>query len=158
MEYGKDLEQLFEELGADKIEQQPPRTVLEPEAVEDEPNINEYETEAGEFADIEEDEEPNIKDLSGLPELIVGIIDIFAATIAEAWTQTDDKTKYRLQEDEKEELTKAWKLYLKNSPDVKISPSTMLLLTTVIIYAPKTIMAISERKERKEREWQQQEE
>ena len=158
MEYGKDLEQLFEELGADKLEQQPPRTVLEPEAVEDEPNINEYETEAGEFADIEEDEEPNIKDLSGLPELIVGIIDIFAATIAEAWTQTDDKTKYRLQEDEKEELTKAWKLYLKNSPDVKISPSTMLLLTTVIIYAPKTIMAIGERKERKEREWQQQEE
>lgn len=158
MEYGKDLEQLFEELGADKIEQQPPRTVLEPEAVEDEPNINEHEAEVDEFADIEEDEEPNIKDLSGLPELIVGIIDIFAATIAEAWTQTDDKAKYRLQEDEKEELTKAWKLYLKNSPDVKISPSTMLLLTTVIIYAPKTIMAISERKERKEREWQQQEE
>ena len=158
MEYGKDLEQLFEELGADKIEQQPPRTVLEPEAVEDEPNINEHEAEVDEFADIEEDEEPNIKDLSGLPELIVGIIDIFAATIAEAWTKTDDKSKYRLQEDEKEELTKAWKLYLKNSPDVKISPSTMLLLTTVIIYAPKTIMAIGERKERKEREWQQQEE
>lgn len=158
MEYGKDLEQLFEELGAEKLEQQPPRTVLEPEAVEDEPNINEHEAEVDEFSDIEEDEEPNIKDLSGLPELIVGIIDIFAATIAEAWTQTDDKTKYRLQEDEKEELVKAWKLYLKNSPDVKISPSTMLLLTTVIIYAPKTIMAISERKERKEREWQQQEE
>ena len=158
MDYGKDLEQLFEELGADKLEQQPPRTVLEPEAVEDEPNINEHEAEVDEFADIEEDEEPNIKDLSGLPELIVGIIDIFAATVAEAWTQTNDKAKYRLQEDEKEELVKAWKLYLKNSPDVKISPSTMLLLTTVIIYAPKTIMAISERKERKEREWQQQEE
>lgn len=158
MEYGKNLEQLFEELGAEKLEQEPPRTVLEPEAVEDEPNINEHEAEVDEFADIEEDEEPNIKDLSGLPELIVGIIDIFAATVAEAWTQTDDKSKYRLQEDEKEELVKAWKLYLKNSPDVKISPSTMLLLTTVIIYAPKTIMAISERKERKEREWQQQEE
>ena len=158
MEYGKNLEELFEELGAEKLEQEPPRTVLEPEAVEDEPNINEHEAEVDEFADIEEDEEPNIKDLSGLPELIVGIIDIFAATVAEAWTQTNDKAKYRLQEDEKEELVKAWKLYLKNSPDVKISPSTMLLLTTVIIYAPKTIMAISERKERKEREWQQQEE
>ena len=158
MEYGKNLEQLFEELGADKLEQQPPRTVLEPEAVEDEPNINEHEAEVDEFADIEEDEEPNIKDLSGLPELIVGIIDIFAATVAEAWTQTNDKAKYRLQEDEKEELVKAWKLYLKNSPDVKISPSTMLLLTTGIIYTPKIIMAISERKERKEREWQQQEE
>lgn len=155
MDYGKDLEQLFEELGTDKLEQEPPRTVLEPEAVEDEPNINEHEAEVDEFADIEEDEEPNIKDLSGLPELIVGIIDIFAATVAEAWTKTEDKSKYRLQEDEKEELTKAWKLYLKNSPDVKISPSTMLLLTTGIIYTPKIIMAIGERKDRKEREWQQ---
>ena len=151
MEYGKNLEQLFEELGAEKLEQAPPRTVLEPEAVEDDTMINEHEAEVDEFADIEEDEEPNIKDLSGLPELIVGIIDIFAATVAEAWTKTEDKSKYRLQEDEKEELVKAWKLYLKNSPDVKISPSTMLLLTTGIIYTPKIIMAIGERKDRKER-------
>lgn len=155
MDYGKDLEQLFEELGADKLEQEPPRTVLEPEMLEDEEPINEYETEN---VDVTDDDAPNIKDLSGLPDLIVGIIDIFAATIAEAWTQTDDKAKYRLQEDEKEELVKAWKLYLKNSPDVKISPSTMLLLTTGIIYTPKIIMAIGERKDRKERECQQQEE
>lgn len=151
MDYGKDLEQLFEELGADKLEQEPPRTVLEPEMLEDEEPINEYETEN---VDVIDDDAPNIKDLSGLPDLIVGIIDIFAATVAEAWTKTEDKSKYRLQEDEKEELTKAWKLYLKNSPDVKISPSTMLLLTTGIIYTPKIIMAIGERKDRKEREWQ----
>ena len=152
MDYGKDLEQLFEELGADKLEQEPPRTVLEPEMLEDEEPINEYETEN---VDVTDDDAPNIKDLSGLPDLIVGIIDIFAATVAEAWTKTEDKSKYRLQEDEKEELTKAWKLYLKNSPDVKISPSTMLLLTTGIIYTPKIIMAIGERKDRKEREWPQ---
>lgn len=152
MDYGKDLEQLFEELGADKLEQEPPRTVLEPEMLEDEEPINEYETEN---VDVTDDDAPNIKDLSGLPDLIVGIIDIFAATVAEAWTKTEDKSKYRLQDDEKEELTKAWKLYLKNSPDVKISPSTMLLLTTGIIYTPKIIMAIGERKDRKEREWQQ---
>lgn len=151
MDYGKDLEQLFEELGTDKLEQEPPRTVLEPEMLEDEEPINEYETEN---VDVTDDDAPNIKDLSGLPDLIVGIIDIFAATVAEAWTKTEDKSKYRLQEDEKEELTKAWKLYLKNSPDVKISPSTMLLLTTGIIYTPKIIMAIGERKDRKEREWQ----
>ena len=151
MDYGKDLEQLFEELGADKLEQEPPRTVLEPEMLEDEEPINEYETEN---VDVTDDDAPNIKDLSGLPDLIVGIIDIFAATVAEAWTKTEDKSKYRLQEDEKEELTKAWKLYLKNSPDVEISPSTMLLLTTGIIYTPKIIMAIGERKDRKEREWQ----
>ena len=155
MDYGKDLEQLFEELGADKLEQEPPRTVLEPEMLEDEEPINEYETEN---VDVTDDDAPNIKDLSGLPDLIVGIIDIFAATVAEAWTKTEDKSKYRLQDDEKEELTKAWKLYLKNSPDVKISPSTMLLLTTGIIYTPKIIMAIGERKDRKERECQQQEE
>lgn len=154
MDYGKDLEQLFEELGADKLEQEPPRTVLEPEMLEDEEPINEYETENVDVTD-DDDDVPNIKDLSGLPDLIVGIIDIFAATVAEAWTKTEDKSKYRLQEDEKEELTKAWKLYLKNSPDVKISPSTMLLLTTGIIYTPKIIMAIGERKDRKEREWQQ---
>ena len=152
MDYGKDLEQLFEELGADKLEQEPPRTVLEPEMLEDEEPINEYETENVDVTD--DDDAPNIKDLSGLPDLIVGIIDIFAATVAEAWTKTEDKSKYRLQEDEKEELTKAWKLNLKNSPDVKISPSTMLLLTTGIIYTPKIIMAIGERKDRKEREWQ----
>lgn len=152
MDYGKDLEQLFEELGADKLEQEPPRTVLEPEMLEDEEPINEYETDN---VDVTDDDAPNIKDLSGLPDLIVGIIDIFAATVAEAWTKTEDKSKYCLQEDEKEELTKAWKLYLKNSPDVKISPSTMLLLTTGIIYTPKIIMAIGERKDRKEREWQQ---
>ena len=138
MDYGKDLEQLFEELGADKLEQEPPRTVLEPEMLEDEEPINEYETEN---VDVTDDDAPNIKDLSGLPDLIVGIIDIFAATVAEAWTKTEDKSKYRLQDDEKEELTKAWKLYLKNSPDVKISPSTMLLLTTGIIYTPKIIIS-----------------
>lgn len=152
MEYGKDLEQLFEELGTEKLEQEPPRTVLEPEIVEDDTTIDEHETDN--VDDYTDDDTPNIKDLSGLPELIVGIIDIFAATVAEAWTKTEDKSKYRLQEDEKEELVKAWKLYLKNSPDVKISPSTMLLLTTGIIYTPKIIMAIGERKERKEREWQ----
>ena len=152
MDYGKDLEQLFEELGTDKLEQEPPRTVLEPEMLEDEEPINEYETEN---VDVTDDDAPNIKDLSGLPDLIVGIIDIFAATVAEAWTKTEDKSKYRLQEDEKEELVKAWKMYLKNSPDVKISPSTMLLLTTGIIYIPKIIMAIGERNDRKEREWQQ---
>ena len=106
--------------------------------------------------DIESDsnDEPNLKDVKGLPELIVGIIDIFAATIAEAWTKTDDKSKYRLDEDEKEQLIKAWELYLKNSEEVKISPSTMLLLTTGIIYAPRIILAMNERKEQRMKQQQ----
>ena len=55
MDYGKDLEQLFEELGADKLEQEPPRTVLEPEMLEDEEPINEYETEN---VDVTDDDAP----------------------------------------------------------------------------------------------------
>lgn len=152
MEYGKDLERLMNELQGDKLQQEPPKTVLQPEIeeVEEEPEFVEAESaEPGYNAD---DEQPNIKDVSGLPELIVGIIDIFGATIAEVWTKTEDKSKYRLQEDEKSELVSAWKMYLKNSPQVQVSPSTMLLLTTAIIYTPKAIMAINERKANLRRE------
>lgn len=152
MEYGKDLERLMNELQGDKLQQEPPKTVLQPEIeeVEEEPEFVEAESaEPGYDAD---EEQPNIKDVSGLPELIVGIIDIFGATIAEVWTKTEDKSKYRLQEDEKSELVSAWKMYLKNSPQVQVSPSTMLLLTTAIIYTPKAIMAINERKANLRRE------
>ena len=152
MEYGKDLERLMNELQGDKLQQEPPKTVLQPEIeeVEEEPEFIEAESaESGYDAD---EEQPNIKDVSGLPELIVGIIDIFGATIAEVWTKTEDKSKYRLQEDEKTELVNAWKMYLKNSPQVQVSPSTMLLLTTAIIYTPKAIMAINERKANLRRE------
>lgn len=144
MEYGKDLEQLMNELAGDKLEQEPPRSVLEPE------QEVEGEDAAPASNDAESEDTPNIKDINGLPELIVGVIDIFAATIAEAWTQTDDKSKYRLTTDEKEELIRAWKMYLQNSDDLKISPSTMLLLTTGIIYSPKLITAINERKARRQ--------
>lgn len=152
MEYGKDLERLMNELQGNKLQQEPPKTVLQPEIeeVEEEPEFIEAESaESGYDAD---DEQPNIKDVSGLPELIVGIIDIFGATIAEVWTKTEDKSKYRLEPDEKTELVNAWKMYLKNSPQVQVSPSTMLLMTTAIIYAPKAIMAINERKANLRRE------
>ena len=48
----------------------------------------------------------------------------------------------------------AWELYLKNSEEVKISPSTMLLLTTGIIYAPRIILAMNERKEQRMKQQQ----
>lgn len=159
LEYGKSIEDLMNELSGEKLHQEPPRTVLEPEAepveaYEEEFNANSLGLGADESEEVEE--QPNIKDITGLPELIVGIIDIFAATIAEAWTQTADKSKYRLEADEKDELTKAWKMYLQNSEDVKISPSTMLLLTTVIIYSPKAIQAFNERKElKRQKQWEE---
>lgn len=155
LEYGRDLEQLMDELSGDKLEYDPPKTVNEPEpefeTQPDEPEYMEAETIDGEEA---ENDEPNLKDVKGLPELIVGIIDIFAASIAEAYTKTEDKSKYRLDEDEKEQLVKAWELYLKNSEEVKINPSTMLLLTTGIIYAPRIILAMNERKEQRMKQQQ----
>ena len=156
LEYGKSIEDLMNELTTEKLHQAPPKTVLQPEIEEVEENESIFITESSDFGadDVEEAEEPNIKDITGLPELIVGIIDIFAASVAEAWTQTAEKGKYRLEADEKEELTKAWKMYLQNSEDVKISPSTMLILTTCIIYTPKAIQAFNERKINKQ-QWKQ---
>ena len=152
LDYGRDLEQLMDELSGDKLEYEPPKTVNEPEPeYETQPDEPEYD---GEDTESDTSDEPNLKDVKGLPELIVGIIDIFAASIAEAWTKTDDKSKYRLDEDEKEQLIKAWELYLKNSEEVKISPSTMLLLTTGIIYAPRIILAMNERKEQRMKQQQ----
>lgn len=152
LDYGRDLEQLMDELSGDKLEYEPPKTVNEPEPeFETQPDEPEYDEEN---LESDSNDEPNLKDVKGLPELIVGIIDIFAATIAEAWTKTDDKSKYRLDEDEKEQLIKAWELYLKNSEEVKISPSTMLLLTTGIIYAPRIILAMNERKEQRMKQQQ----
>lgn len=148
MEYGKDLERLMNELQGDKLQQEPPKTVLQPEIEEVEEDLEFVEAESAERCY----DEPNIKDVSGLPELIVGIIDIFGAKIAEFWTKTEDKSKYRLAPDEKTELVKAWKMYLKNSPKAHVSPSTMLLMTTAIIYVPKAIIAIDERKTNLRRE------
>lgn len=157
MEYGKDLEQLMAELSEDKLEIEAPRTVYEPETEYSTANEPEYVEAEDAFDDTKASEKANINDVKGLPELIVGIIDLFGATLAEVWTKTEDKSKYRLDEQEKEQLIKAWEMYLKTTEDFKVSPSTMLLLTTSIIYAPKVIMAISERKERKEQhsnEWE----
>lgn len=152
LDYGRDLEQLMDELSGDKLEYEPPKTVNEPEPeFETQPDEPEYD---GENLESDSNDEPNLKDVKGLPELIVGIIDIFAASLAEAWTKTEDKSKYRLDEDEKEQLIKAWELYLKNSEEVKIKPSTMLLLTTGIIYAPRIILAMNERKEQRMKQQQ----
>lgn len=142
MEYGKSLDELMDELSGPKLEQAPPSTVLEPE--EEAPITDEV-------TDIDDaDEEDNIiNDLSTLPELIVDVMDIFASTLAAAYSGSANKAKYRLEEDEKRSLEKAWKVYLQNTPDLKMKPSTMLVVTTAIIYLPKAIMAFQERKELK---------
>lgn len=144
MEYGKSLDDLMQELSGPKLEQQPPSTVLEPE--EEAPITDEL----TDIDEVDEEEENIITDLSSLPELIVDVINVFASTVAAAYSGTANKDKYRLEEEEKKSLEKAWKIYLKNTPDFKMKPSTMLVVTTAIIYLPKAIMAFQERKELKE--------
>lgn len=144
MEYGKSLDELMDELSGPKLEQAPPSTVLEPE--EEAPITDEV----TDIDEVDEEEEENIiTDLSSLPELIVDVINVFASTVAAAYSGTANKDKYRLEEEEKRSLEKAWKIYLKNTPDIKMKPSTMLVVTTAIIYLPKAIMAFQERKELK---------
>lgn len=144
MEYGKSLDELMDELSGPKLEQAPPSTVLEPE--EEAPITDEV----TDIDEVDEEEEENIiTDLSSLPELIVDVINVFASTVAAAYSGTANKDKYRLEEEEKRSLEKAWKIYLKNTPDIKMKPSTMLGVTTAIIYLPKAVMAFQERKELK---------
>lgn len=144
MEYGKSLDELMDELSGPKLEQAPPSTVLEPE--EEAPITDEV----TDIDEVDEEEEENIiTDLSSLPELIVDVINVFASTVAAAYSGTANKDKYRLEEEEKRSLEKAWKIYLKNTPDIKMKPSTMLVVTTAIIYLPKAVMAFQERKELK---------
>lgn len=143
MEYGRDLDDLMEELRSDKLEAAPPQSVLtpEPEFEEDSDGEDVEEMEA-------EEEDGFIRDLDGLPELIVGVLDVLLPNIAAAWTHSD-KYDYKLDEDEKRQLTKAWQIYLKNKPEVKMKPETILLITTLSIYAPKLITAVDKRKEYK---------
>lgn len=144
MEYGKSLDELMDELSGPKLEQAPPSTVLEPE--EEAPITDEV----TDIDEVDEEEEENIiTDLSSLPELIVDVINVFASTVAAAYSGTANKDKYRLEDEEKRSLEKAWKIYLKNTPDFKMKPSTMLVVTTAIIYLPKAVMAFQERKELK---------
>ena len=144
MEYGKSLDELMDELSGPKLEQAPPSTVLEPE--EEAPITDEV----TDIDEVDEEEEENIiTDLSSLPELIVDVINVFASTVAAAYSGTENKDKYRLEDEEKRSLEKAWKIYLKNTPDIKMKPSTMLVVTTAIIYLPKAVMAFQERKELK---------
>lgn len=144
MEYGKSLDELMDELSGPKLEQAPPSTVLEPE--EEAPITDEV----TDIDEVDEEEEENIiTDLSSLPELIVDVINVFASTVAAAYSGTANKDKYRLEEEEKRSLEKAWKIYLKNTPNIKMKPSTMLVVTTAIIYLPKAVMAFQERKELK---------
>ena len=155
------IEDLMQELGEEKLQQEPPKTVLEPEA---EPTNKEVEEVFSPLSDAEEEKEEetktnseiNLADMQGLPNLIVSLTNFLAVRLAAAYTRTDNKDKYALDDEESQRLIEAWEVYLKNT-EYKASPSSMLLMTTAIIFTPKIIMAVNERKEIKQRKLQCQE-
>lgn len=142
MEYGKSLTTLLEEMDVPKEEMTRP---AEEPAEEETTFENPIDTEQ----QSQEDEEPAkiINDIPNLSELLVGLIDMGFSSVAQSISKEEDKEKYRLDQEEKEQSIKAWKLYLKHTPDFKMSPSTVLILTIAIIYLPKTLTIMSDKKE-----------
>lgn len=156
------IEDLMQELGEAKLQQEPPKTVLLPE---EEPTNKEVEEIFSPISDTTEEEkeeetktnsEINLADMQGLPGLIVSLMNFLAVRLAVAYTKTDNKDKYALDDEESQRLIEAWEVYLKNT-EYKASPSSMLLMTTAIIFTPKIIMAVNERKEIKQKRLQCQE-
>lgn len=156
------IEDILNELGEEKLQQEPPKTVLIPE---EEPTNEEVEEvfspleadeQQGEEETAEKQTEINLADMKGLPNLIVSLMNFLAVRLAVAYTKTEEKDKYALDDEESQRLIEAWEVYLQNTK-YKSSPSSMLLLTTAIIFTPKIIMAVNERKEIKQRKLQCQE-
>lgn len=155
------IEDLMQELGEEKLQQEPPKTVLLPE---EEPTDKEVEEVFSPLSDTEEEKEEetktnseiNLADMQGLPGLIVSLMNFLSVRLAVAYTKTEDKDKYALDDEESQRLIEAWEVYLKNT-EYKVSPSSMLLMTTAIIFTPKIIMAVNERKEIKQKRLQCQE-
>lgn len=140
LDYDKNLSDLLDQISEDREEmQQPENPNLENEVeqekiIENNQSIN------------DEPEENIITDIPNLADLIVGLIDIGFNAIATSYTKNEEKSKYRLEDEEQQQLIKAWKLYLKNTPDFKMSPSSVLILSMGIVYAPKVITIFQDKK------------
>ncbi len=154
------IEDLMQELSQDKLQQEPPKTVLMPEEETTNEEVEEIFSPISDTTEEEKEEETNseinLADMQGLPNLIVSLMNFLAVRLAVAYTRTNNKDKYALDDEESQRLIEAWEVYLKNT-EYKASPSSMLLMTTAIIFTPKIIMAVNERKEIKQRKLQCQE-
>lgn len=156
------IEDLMQELGEAKLQQEPPKTVLLPEEEPTNEEVKEIFSPISDTTEEEKEEEKetsseiNLADMQGLPGLIVSLMNFLAVRLAVAYTKTDNKDKYALDDEESQRLIEAWEVYLKNT-EYKASPSSMLLMTTAIIFTPKIIMAVNERKEIKQKRLQCQE-
>ncbi len=134
LEYDKNLAQLLDEMKPEKEEMEAP-----PAPEEEISNELDEKTENKPTENI-------INNLPNIASIIVGWVDMGFASIASAISKTDNRAKYKLEKEDKDELIKAWKVYLQNTPDIKMSPSTLLIITMGIIYIPKAIVVWNDKK------------
>lgn len=144
MKYGVSIADLIEELNQPKLYIDPPPV----EEQEQEPQVLESKQNT-ESENEPVSEQPRI-DMSGIAPLLTGIIDMACTAIVGAYALAENKTKYSMSNQEAQELEGALSFYFKNTPDFQMSPSTILTMTCLTIFAPKAITAFSERKENKE--------
>ena len=138
LEYNKSLIELLDEMKGEKetMDAPPPPPELN----------NEIETDVNVDNDNHEPTTNIISNIPNLAELIVGMLDMGFCAFAAAYSKNKDKEQYKLEFDEENKLIDAWKTYINNTPDFKMSPSTILLATTALIYVPKSIMVFNDKK------------
>ena len=82
---------------------------------------------------------------SELATLLVSLVDVGGAVALGFLAKTKDRTKYRLDEDETRTLENAMKTYL-DTTNVKMSPKMLLVSSIAVIYGPRALEAVAERR------------
>lgn len=89
-----------------------------------------------------------IRESMGMASMAVVTIDLVLSNVA-GMISGGDREKYKLTTTEKAEYTEVWANYLKDK-NIDLSPTTMLIITTLCIVVPKFIEANRERKTKKQ--------
>ena len=84
----------------------------------------------------------------GMASMAVITIDLMVSNVAGA-ISGGDKEKYKLTPTEKEQYTEVWANYLRDK-NIDLSPTALLLITTLCIVVPKFMEANRERKNKKQ--------
>ena len=81
-------------------------------------------------------------------KFVVGALDGGLAYISALLAGSDESDSYKASRDEREQLTDIWAEYLKGK-GADIPPSMMIIIMTIIVYAPKLKMAWDDREKNK---------
>lgn len=128
-------------------ELQSERLYIEPTPLpEEERDYSEIEEESNSsMTELEPDNNPLNLRSKELATLLVSLVDVGGAVALGFLSKTKERVKYRLDDDEIRTLENAMKTYL-DSTNVKMSPKTLLISSLAVIYGPRAIDAVAERR------------